>query len=36
MNHVQVVRDEQVSQAEPLLQFLKRVDDLCLDGDVQG
>ncbi len=32
----QVVGDEEVGQVELVLQSLHQVDDLCLDGDVQG
>ena len=35
LHDAQVVRDEQVGQAELLLQVLQQVDDLGLDGDVQ-
>ncbi len=35
-DHPQVVGNEQVGEPELLLQLLQQVDDLCLDGDVQG
>ncbi|KKN95133.1 hypothetical protein LCGC14_0182020, partial [marine sediment metagenome] len=34
-HHAQVVRDEQVGEAELLAQVLQKVDDLRLDGDVE-
>ena len=36
MTHdAEIVRDEDVGQAEPLLQILQQVDDLRLDRDVE-
>ncbi len=35
-HHRQVVRDEQIGEVELALQVLQQVDDLRLDGDVQG
>src|SRR3990172_1091709 len=32
----EVVRDEEVGQPKPVLQLLQQVDDLRLDGDVEG
>ena len=34
-HHREIVRDEQVGQAEPLLQVLQQVDDLRLDRHVE-
>ena len=36
VDHQQVVGDEQVGDSELLLEFFEHVDDLCLDGNVQG
>lgn len=36
LNHAQVMGNENVGQAEPVLELLQQVDDLGLDGDVQG
>ena len=36
MDHMQIMRDEQVGKSQLLLQFLKGVDDLRLDGNIQG
>ena len=35
-HHAQVVGDEQVGETELVLQLLEQVDDLRLDGDVEG
>ena len=35
-HHRKIVGDEQVGQAKLLLQIFQEVDDLCLDGDVEG
>ena len=35
-DHGEVVRDHEVGQAELVLEVLEQVDDLCLDGHVQG
>src|SRR5262249_7344991 len=35
-HHRQIVRDEQISEAEALAQVLEQVDDLRLDRDVEG
>ena len=34
-DHRQVVRDEQVRKAQPLLQFHEKIHDLCLDRDIE-
>ena len=36
LNNGQVVRNEEITQISLLLQFLEQVDDLRLDGNVQG
>ena len=35
-HHREVVGDEEIGQMELLLEVHEEVDDLCLDGDVQG
>ncbi|MNC39681.1 hypothetical protein D3C75_883510 [compost metagenome] len=35
LDHGQVMGDEQIGQAQPLLQFLQELDDLRLDGHIQ-
>ena len=35
MNRSQIVRDEQHAQFQPFLQFVEKVQNLRLDGDVQ-
>jgi hypothetical protein len=35
-DHGEVVRDEEVGEVELLLEVLQQVDDLRLDGDVEG
>ena len=36
LDHRKIVGDKEVCQAEFLLQILQQVDDLALDGDVEG
>lgn len=36
IDHAQVMGNENAGQAEPVLEFLKQVDDLGLDGNVAG
>ena len=36
LHHRQIVGDKQVGQAKFLLQVVQQVDDLALDGDVEG
>ena len=36
LDHAQVMGNENVGQAEPVLELLQKVDDLGLDGNVQG
>ena len=35
-HHQQVVGNEQIGQSQPFLQVVKHVDNLCLNGHVQG
>ena len=36
LNNREIMRNKQISQAVFLLQFLKEVDDLRLDGDIKS
>jgi len=35
-HHMEVMRDEKVSEPESTLEFLEQVDDLGLDGNIQS
>jgi hypothetical protein len=35
-HHMEVVGDEKITEPETILEFLEKVDDLRLDGNVQG
>ena len=36
LNYAKVVSDEQEGEPKLILQVLQQVDDLCLDGDIEG
>ena len=35
-DHIEVMGDEEVAQPQFLLQVFEKIDDLCLDGYIQG